>query len=239
MKRLSKDWLIEKHVDLEYKKYVLLAYLQEVSNNYDQNILYPFLADLIEHYKQLTELKNDTDKLASLFPTSLTKMDLKKFKMIYESYEDENDLMKELKEIIHYSIPQFERYLADGKKIYDFVEKQLYISPVGIIPLYSDEGYMILNNGSASTTEVFEYQISVFEHSDVKYRGIHTQFITTYKRTISTTAEYIKRDLIRTIPKFPNPATFTVEANITLPLEPTLLPIAKQALVKYISTKEA
>lgn len=239
MKRLSKDWLVEKHVDLEYKKYVLLAYLQEVSNNYDQNILYPFLADLIEHYKQLVELKNDTDKLVSLFPSTLKKMDLKKFQMVYQSYNDESDLIKELKEIIHYSIPQFEHYLKEGKQIYDFVEQKLYISPVGLIPLYSNEGYMLLSNGNENQTNVFEYQISVFEKADVKYRGIHTRFITNYQRNLSTTYEYIKRDLIRSLPKLPNPATFAVESDLTLPLEPTLLPIAKQALVKYISKEAA
>lgn len=239
MKSLSKDWLIEKHIDVEYKKYVLLAYLQEVSNNYDQNVLYPFLADLIEHYRQLIELKNDADKLASLFPSSLKKMDLKKFRLIYENYENQDELMKELKEIIQYSIPQFEYYLQEGKKIYDFVENQLYISPVGIIPLYSDEGYMLLNNGNESSTQVFEYQISVFEQSDVKYRGIHTRYISSYKRNLSTTAEYIKRELIRSLPKLPNPATFTVGTDLTLPFEQTLLPIAKQALVKYISAEAA
>lgn len=239
MQKLSKDWLVEKHVDLEYKKYVLLAYLQEVSNNYDKNVLYPFLADLIEHYKQLIDLKNDTDKLTSLFPSSLRKMDLKKFQMVYQSYNDESDLIKELKEIIQYSIPQFEVYLKEGKKIYDFVEQKLYISPVGLIPLYSNEGYMLLSNGNESRTNVFEYQISVFEKADVKYRGIHTQFISTYERNLSTTYEYIKRDLIRSIPKLPNPATFAVEIDLTLPLEPTLLPIAKQALVKYISQEAA
>lgn len=239
MKSLSKDWLVERHIDLEYKKYTLLAYLQEVSNNYDQNVLYPFLADLIAHYKQLVDLKNDTEKLASLFPTSLKKIDLKKFRLIYESYEDESDLIKELKEIINYSIPQFEHYLKEGRAIYDLVEKQLYISPVGIIPLYHDEGYMLLNNGNASTTQVFEYQISVFEQSSVKYRGIHTRFISTYQRNLSTTSQYIKGDLVRSISKMPNPATFTVDTELTLPLEPTLLPIAKQALVRYISTLAA
>jgi len=239
MKALNKDWLTEKHIDLEYKKYVLLAYLQEVSDNFDRNVLYPFLADLIAHYKQLLDFRNDAEKLSTAFPASLKKIDLKKLRLIYDSYENEDELITELKEIIQYSIPQFEFYLTEGKKIYDFVEQQLHISPVGLIPLYSNEGYLLLNNGSESQTQVFEYQISIFEKADLKFRGIHTQFILSYKRSLSNTNEYIKRDLIRTIPKYPNPATFAVETNMTLPLEPTLLPIAKQALVRYISKEAA
>ncbi len=33
MADLNKNWLTEKYIDFEYKKYVLLAWLQEVNNN--------------------------------------------------------------------------------------------------------------------------------------------------------------------------------------------------------------
>ena len=51
MKKLSPDWITEKHIDFEYKKYVLLAYLQEVNMNFEKTHLYPFLADLVDHYR--------------------------------------------------------------------------------------------------------------------------------------------------------------------------------------------
>ena len=57
MSKLSKDWLTEQHIDLELKQYVLLAYLQEVKESYKAAKIYPYLGDLIEHYKNLLLIK--------------------------------------------------------------------------------------------------------------------------------------------------------------------------------------
>ncbi|MBK6835034.1 MAG: hypothetical protein IPG89_12470 [Bacteroidetes bacterium] len=58
MGKLSKDWLTEQHIDLELKQYVLLAYLQEVKESYRATKIYPYLGELIEHYKNLLLIKN-------------------------------------------------------------------------------------------------------------------------------------------------------------------------------------
>ncbi len=236
MKTLSKDWLIEKHIDVEYKRYVLLAYLQEVSNKFDRNMLYPFLADLIQHYMNLKNFQHDAEKLSSSFPQKLKSLDTQKYRLIYEKLYENDDLIEELNDIINYSIPQFEVYLEEGKKIYDFVEKKLHITPVGLLPLYSGEGYMLLNNGEDVQTLVYEYQMTVFEQATEKFRAIHTSYITSYKRSIINTNENIKRDLIRSHKKLPNPATFAVESELVIPVDATLLPIAKRALAAYVST---
>lgn len=187
MKTLSKDWLIENHIDVEYKRYVLLAYLQEVSNNFDRNMLYPFLADLIQHYMNLKNFKQDTEKLTSSFPQKIKSVDMQKNRLIFEKLYENDDLIQELNEIITYSIPQFERYLNEGKKIYDFVEKKLHITQVDLLPLYSGEGYMLLSNGEDLQTLVYEYQMTVFEQATEKFRAIHTNYITSYKRSIINT----------------------------------------------------
>jgi hypothetical protein len=236
MKTLSKDWLIENHIDVEYKRYVLLAYLQEVSNNFDRNMLYPFLADLIQHYMNLKTFQHDAEKLSSSFPQKIKSVDMQKNRLIYEKLYENDDLIQELNEIINYSIPQFEVYLNEGKKIYDFVEKKLHITQVGLLPLYSGEGYMLLSNGEDLQTLVYEYQMTVFEQATEKFRAIHTNYITSYKRSIINTNENIKRDLIRSNKKLPNPATFAVESEMVIPVDATLLPIAKRALAAYVST---
>ena len=48
MPKLSKDWITEKHIDFEYKKYVLLAYLQEVEKHFEMTSLYPAATYRIE-----------------------------------------------------------------------------------------------------------------------------------------------------------------------------------------------
>ncbi|MGI8892851.1 MAG: hypothetical protein ACR2GN_05260 [Bacteroidia bacterium] len=238
MEKLTENWITDKLIDFEYKKYLLLAYLQKVSDNFDAKKLYPFLADLVMHYRNTLSIKESKEAVYNSFPTTLKGADLEKFKLIYDKMVEDDGMMSEIEQIIEFSIPQFERYLTEGKQIYDLIESRVNISPVGIMPLKSDEGYMILEDGSKDGTKVFEYQITIFNNANDKYRGIHTQYLVSYKRSIANTYESLKTDLIRSYKKFPNPATFLIESEMPLPLEETFLPLAKRVLVKYVSTRE-
>lgn len=234
---LSKNWLTEKHIDFEYKKYVVLAYIKEVSENFEANRLYPSLSELVEHYRQLISIKENKQHLKDAFPQRMQQVDMERFLISYEKMVEDDALMAELESIIEYSIPQFKHSLSEGKKIYDFIEEQLNILPVGVMPLCPEQGYMFIKNASADTV-VYEYQITIFQQPDEKYRGIHTTYVKSYTKSFVNTYEYIKTDLVRENKNLPNPAAFAVESDLKLPLEQTLLPIAKRALVKKVSAGE-
>lgn len=234
---LSKNWLTEKHIDFEYKKYVLLAYLKEVSENFEANRLYPSLSELIEHYRQLISIKENKQHLTEAFPQRLQKIDMERFLLSYERIMNDDGLMTELQSIIDFSIPCFKHSLGEGKKIYDFVEEHITISPVGVMPLYPEQGYMFIKNADTETI-VYEYQITIFQQPDEKFRGIHVEYVKSYSKNFIHTYEYIKTDLVRENKKLPNPATYAIESELQLPLEQTLLPIAKRALVKKVSAGE-
>jgi hypothetical protein len=236
MASLGKNWITEKLVDFEYKKYILLAYLKEVSCQFEANRLYPHLAELIDHYKQLVSLRDMKNNLAENFPQRMQQVDFENFKIKYEKMVEDDVLMSEIESIVSYSIPQFERYLSEGKKIYDFIEEHLHIYPVGVMPLRPEHGYMFLKDGKDAGTRVYEYQITIFEHPDTRYRGIHTQYVKTYSRSFTNTFESIKTDLIRENRNIPNPAAFAVESELEIPLEETFLPIAKRMLVKHVAS---
>jgi hypothetical protein len=236
MDTLSKNWITEKHIDFEYKKYLLLAYLQHVSENFTESRLYPSLSELVSHYRNLLSLKENKKALYDSFPEKIANADLKNFKIIYEKILEDDQLMQEIESIINYSIPQFEKYLAEGKKIYDFLESKINIYPVGIVPLQVNEGYLFLHISKDHETKVYEYQIALFENPDEKYRGIYTQFLCSYEKSLTNTFENIKGDLIRYQKKLPNPATYVVESELNLPLEETFLPMAKRTLMKYVAS---
>ncbi len=230
---LSKDWITEKHIDFEYKKYVLLAYLKQVTEQFEANNLYPTLSELIAHYRNVIAIKDNTQQLKDSFPQRLEKLDMEKFMLSYKKILEDDSLMAELVSIIDFSIPQFKLHLGEGKKIYDFVEERLNIYSVGIQPLNPMYGYILIKNG-APETDVYEYQITIFQQPDEKFRGIHTTYIKSYAKSFVNTYESIKTDMIRDNKKLANPAAFAVESELKLPLENTLLPIAKRALVKKI-----
>lgn len=234
-KILSDNWLTEKHIDFEYKKYVLLAWLQHVSERFEETRLYPALSELVKHYRNLVSLREQKKQLYGAFPEKLTQTDLQQFKLVYDKLTGDDQLMQELEQIIQFSIPRFEQQLGEGKKLYEMLESKLKIHPVGIVPLHTDAGYLFLANGNSKETAVFEYQITIFDQPDERYRAISLQYVAAYEKTLRHTYENIKHDLLKYNSHLPNPATYVIESGLTLPLDETLLPIAKRYLVKYLS----
>jgi hypothetical protein len=239
MATLNNNWLTEKHIDFEYKKYVLLAFLQDVDKDFEVQRLYPSLRELVTHYRQLILIKEKKDELYKGFSQSAKDIDAENMRIVYEKMVEDSDLMKELETIVDFSIPQFQRYLAEGKKIYDAIESQLNIFPVGVVPLRAKEGYIFIRAGKKADTCVYEYDIALFEEPEAKYRGIHTQFVKTREMDLGMSYQYMKLELIKEKQEMPNPATYVIESEWVVPLEETLLPIAKRCLLKYVERNVA
>jgi hypothetical protein len=126
--------------------------------------------------------------------------------------------------------------ITNGAEIYDFVEENLTIAPIGLVPLDIQEGYFFLSAGNTKSTIVYQYRLSIFEKHDEKYRSIKTFYVEKRKRSMVHTYENIKYDLIRQRTELPNPAVYSIESDLIFPVEETLLPVAKRSLVKYIGT---
>ncbi len=235
MASLSTNWITEKHIDFEYKKYVLLAYLQHVNENFVENKLYPSLSELMNHYRHVLALRDGKKNLLESFPERLVTADLKNFTLMYEKILADDELMKEIENIILFSIPQFEKHISEGKKIYDFIEAAINIYPVGIVPLSNNEGYIFLTTKKNKETRIYEYQVTLFENPGEKFRGICTHYICSYEKSVSNTFENIKLDLLKYQQKLVNPATYVIESELQLPLEETFLPLAKRSLIKFVS----
>lgn len=239
MPSLSETWFVDGYIDFEQKKYKLLAYLQEISSCFNENKLYPQLSEIIFHFNNLKAFKDNKQFLQQLFPRQLSQVNIDRLQLIYEKIVEDDELMQELENIIHYSLGKMDHTIRQGTEIYEFVEERLNISPVGIIPLNNREGYMFLSDGHYRDTRVYQYRITIFERHDEKFRGIHTEYMVSYRRNMITTYESIKSELIRHHKVLPNPAVFSVETDVSFPLEETLLPVAKRSLVKYIAKNAA
>lgn len=239
MKQLSETWFAEGYIDFELKKYTLLAYLQEVNKYFNENKLYPQLADVIFHYNNIVAFRENKKFLQEHFPKKLSGVQMQKLQVLYEQMIQDDELMQELEDIINYSANTIKTTIHNGTEIYEFVEDKLTISPVGLIPLDINEGYFFLSSGNTKTTRVYQYRLSFFEKHDEKYRSIKTSYIDAKQRSIASTYEHIKSDLIRNRSDLPNPAVYSIEVNLSFPVDETLLPIAKRSLVKFITSQAA
>lgn len=235
MKRLSETWFAEGYIDFELKKYTLLAYLQEIGKYFNEIKLYPQFSDLIFHYNNLVAFRENKKYLEEHFPKKLTGIQLEKLQVLYEQIVGDNELMQELEEIINYSAGEMKTTITNGAEIYEFVEGNLTITPIGLVPLDVNEGYFFLSSGNTKNTRVYHYRLSIFEKHNENFRSIKTSYLDMMQRSMANTYENLKSELIRNRSDLPNPAVYSIETELSLPVEETILPIAKRSLVKFIS----
>jgi hypothetical protein len=239
MKTLNLNWLTDGIVDVEYKKYILLAYLTAIKTEFAEKKLYPAFTDLIFHYQNLVELKNNKQLLHEQFPQRISKTDFHKLELLYKKIVEDDETMKIIEEIVYFSLPLFNEALSNGKEIYEYFAQNIEITPVGITPVYTDEGYALLNEHTRRETKVYRYQITIFENIREKYRGINMEYVETVPFSLANTYENIKGNLTKKYSILPNPATFVVVAKVPCPFENSLLPIAKRSLVQYVTKLSA
>jgi hypothetical protein len=239
MKTLSETWFVDGYIDFELKRYKLLDYLQAINYNFHQHKLYPQLSDLIFHFHNLISFRDNKQYLQQQFPKRLSQLDLDRLQVIYEKMIKDDELMTELEDIIRYASQKMEETIQEGREIYEMVDEEMEISPVGLIPLSHSEGYMLVDNGKDGDTRAYEFHITIFEKQHEKYRAMRTTYIDSWLRNLVNTHESIKSELIREHQDMPNPAVYSVISKRTFPLEETLLPVAKRSLVRYISEQAA
>ena len=81
---------------------------------------------------------------------------------------------------------------------------------------------------------VYQFSLALFENCESEFRNIHTTFVGDYSFNYKS-AETVKRELTIANPKLPNPATFLLECEFTFPQMETLIPVAKEILINYIT----
>ncbi|MCC5931118.1 MAG: hypothetical protein JJU28_17860 [Cyclobacteriaceae bacterium] len=234
MHQLKEDWITNGLIDFEYKKYTLLAYLKYVRENFGDRKLYPFLADLVFHYKNLLMIKDSKKFIYENFPRTISRIDFENLRITYKKILKDDDLMREIEDIVEYALEKVGLSLREGRELYDEIENAVEITPVGLSPLQNNEGYLFLSSAQKKDFTVYRYMISIFRNAEETYRGVSTEFIGDYQYSLVNTYEQVKTDLIKTYRQLPNPATYLLRSKIEVPLEETFLPLAKRILVRYV-----
>lgn len=238
MKELSKNWLTDGWIDFEYKKYILLAYLQGVQMEFNDRKLYPVFSDLLSHYRNLVILRQNKTLLRENFPKELSGTDIERLELLYKEIVEDDAVMAELEEVMAFAIPKFEQQLSEAKNIFEEVESAMSLTPVGLYSLNPDNGFLFLYVDGKKETKVYEYEITIFEGADEKYRGVHTNYLESVTKNFNTTYESLKVAMTRKYPRHSNPATYLIDSRVAYPLDHALLPIAKRMLVRYLSTEQ-
>jgi len=236
MKSLHHNWITEGSLDFEYKKYVLLAYLQHCKAEFTESKLYPPLSELVEHYRSMLSLKQNVETMRNLFPHDLVGLDPGSGELVFQAKVNDDQSISAISEIVEFAIPSVRHTLEEGKEIYDYVEHHIRLEPIGVLPVYSDEGYVFIQEDKIEDVHIFQYKMSQVTLSDENFCSLNMNYVYRTKKSISNTFEQIKLRLMKQFTSLPNPATFLCLSQLHIPMHETLLPVTKRLLLRSISS---
>lgn len=234
MENLKHNWLTDHLIDFEYKKYVLLAYLQKTKKNFDQLKLFPSLTELIFHYRNLMHYIESKELIDENLPVEMSGVDINAMKLMYESISQDDQLMAVINEIVTYAMPQFEDAIYEGREIYEVVEEHIRMDVIGVLPLYNKEGYFVLTSDEETEAHIYQYDISSIEKPEESYKTISSEYMRTVEKSKYETVDDLKIELIGENKDLPVPAVYRFHSTLEVPHSETFLPISKRILLKEL-----
>ena len=235
MKKLQPDWFTQNWLDAEYQKYVLMAYLQEVQQNFTDNKLCPDLPDLRSHYADSVNFSRGKGTLTAAFPKRVSGVAGPPPRIEYKSDVTDPAFMTEMDAIIDFALPRFQAMLAEGQQRWADIAGSLTLAPVGLMPLRPEEGYLLLYATNQAEAQVYQFSLTLYSDQEPGGRMVQLRYVEAVRTSLVNTFENIKLDLIRRYRQLPNPATYRLETARTYPVHETLLPIARQLLAQAVA----
>ncbi|MEO8400161.1 MAG: hypothetical protein ABI550_10190 [Ignavibacteriaceae bacterium] len=236
MNGLKLENFISSEIDFELNQYKVLDGLKSCRLEFNKKKIYPSLSNLISLVNQLHEIINQKSNLEVSFPKIIKEYDIKNKKIIFEKTEKINANIEFLFNLIEWSLPKIKEVIEEGLVVYEFVEKNLDVKQVGVVPLYKSEGYFIIPDNIESILQIHQFECSLFSSDKEKYRTLKTKFIKTLEHAlIEESPESIKIELIKEFEILPNPATFICETDLDFPFSETIFPIAKRKLMVQLA----
>jgi hypothetical protein len=232
---LSVDLFTQVQSDMEKNQYLIRAVLQNIEKEFQRNRIYPYLSHLVGVYRNLTDIAHRLKELRSRFPKRIKKVDFVNQKIEREVVFGENSDIKRVQELIGWALPYIEATIEEGKTIYEFVNKEIVLQEVGIMPNYTDEGYLFVPDNNKAKLLLFEYEISIFRRARDQYRTLKTTFLESREqRRARLSPNKVKLDLIGENKKLPNPATYSFQTALHFPFEETIFPVVKRKLLQQL-----
>lgn len=225
--------------DVERTQYQVLAGLKRARKAFSESYIYPHLGQLVKLYKTLNTVLERSEAFRTQQTGTITGVDLDAESVVYEWPELDRDQMADVKELIRWSLPHLQEAIEEGRAVYEFVEDNLHVEEVGIVPSYVQEGYMMVPDREKDVLHVLRYNLSIFTDADERYRSLRTVHCKSVpQRGVDMHPGTVKLELMEENQDLPNPATYFFDAEVVLPYERTMLPVVKRRLMRHLHEQE-
>ena len=221
--------------DLEGAQYRILSGLQRVRQAFSRNIIYPYLGELIKLHGSLLGIIQKMGDLREAAPGALTGINLEESRLVYDKKLVSADGMEAIEDLIRWALPHIQTAMNEGRLIFEFVEENMHLEEVGILPSYIEEGYLMLPDPQGQQLHILQYTLSVFTQAEERFRTLKTAHVKSIAQgRVLPSPQSIKLELLSEKRDLPNPATYFFATTLDFPYTETILPVAKRKLMQYL-----
>ncbi|HEX3074450.1 MAG TPA: hypothetical protein VHP30_12635 [Ignavibacteriales bacterium] len=217
--------------DWESSEYRVLGSLQAYNTELHRNKLFPAYSELTDLVQMLESIIGHKANFENYFPQKYKGLSLEMKKAANEAVKSEAE---KVFEFIKWALPKLKETVEEGKAILEFVEKNVLVEEVGMVPIYNKEGYLFVKQNFSDLVKVYRFKASIILSNEVSLDSFKTYFIESYV-TDGKSLEEIKYDLMTKYSDLPNPAAYKCETEFNFPMEETILPVVKKKIMDKIA----
>ncbi len=235
MNTFTTNWLTEGWLDEEYKQYILLAWLKKWQSEFEQVKLYPAIDALSQQQQDLMLLLNQFKEMENHLSSEIIGLDFGEKRLIRKQLQEPSEFTAYLERMASFALPKIQEQLNEGASIQSFVANQLKLEPIGVLPLYKNEGYVLLQTEQSKALSLYRFSLSMIELVENQVHRLQLHLIERKTKSSFQTLEQLKLELIKKFRELPNPATFVLHSKLHFPETETLVPLCKRMLVNELS----
>ncbi|MEM1114981.1 MAG: hypothetical protein AAF845_13125 [Bacteroidota bacterium] len=221
--------LFARAADPEAARYRVLAGLQEARRRFAQNCVYPTLGRLVDLHRGLRDILDGAGRVEQRPTGRAVDVDWEAGRLVHEGGPEAPVGL----ELARWAMPRLVGAIEEGQALYDFAAEHAAFTPVGLVPRYHAEGFLLLD--AEAGPRALRYQVSALTGADGQYRSLRTASVPVALDPLAPPQVW-KRTLAEAAPDLPAPATFCLRADLDLPVEETLLPIGKRKLLAFVQS---
>ena len=154
-------WFLEDPIDLEYKYYVLMAYLMRVKENFNKPGFERYFKNLLSIRKDLESFIKNTE----FSQKTLAKMTDEDKNHFYNMLDKNLDSIEEIEEIAKNSVVTIDDFIEKNNKFYEkynsLVEVESYCAKYNLW----DQGFLIIRKNGEETMRIFTWFFSIVKIS--------------------------------------------------------------------------
>jgi hypothetical protein len=232
---LNLDLFLAAGTDYEAAQYRIMDGLKQARQAFSRNILYPHLGELVKLHDTLVTITTRSSDLREALPGQIKRIDLENKTVIYDRPELESAEIRAIEDLIHWSLPFITEAIEEGRTFFEFVDENLQVEQVGIVPSYVEEGYLLMPDQAEKTLHVVRYTMSIFTGQGERFRSLKTTYVESIAHgSVHPSPHSVKLSLIDRWKDLPNPATYFVGTDLEFPFESTMLPVAKRKFIRHL-----